>query len=418
MNNKVLSQESHEMTLAWHLSFLGRNIYPDGHSRLRMEESMAHRRIKRGISVVLILFMLVIYVNAPFGNGIRAFGDTVTDLNQAKDKQDQLSSQYEDTKKQLEQLQQESADTKSYIEQLDGKMSTLDSSLQSLNTQIEDMQNQIEEARVNLEQAEIDADVQYDSMKLRIQFMYERNEDTYLDILLSSSSLADLLNKADYITKISEYDRQKLQEYEETIQYIEQTKQNLESDYAELDTMKISLEDQKSALALVQQAKEQELAALSTQTTQTASTKAQLEKEMQEQENEILNLVAKKQQEDAAAKKAEKEKKNQNSSSGQNSKVTVIAAVTAETVQHRQAVDLSGQRFQSVLHRRLVIRRIEVRRIRDWISVQSVLVLPVIRFMLQHQELLLLQNIVQLRAIILRLTMETDSVRFICIVRL
>ena len=203
---------------------------------------MAHRRIKRGISVVLILFMLVIYVNAPFGNGIRAFGDTVTDLNQAKDKQDQLSSQYEDTK--------------SYIEQLDGKMSTLDSSLQSLNTQIEDMQNQIEEARVNLEQAEIDADVQYDSMKLRIQFMYERNEDTYLDILLSSSSLADLLNKADYITKISEYDRQKLQEYEDTIQYIEQTKQNLESDYAELDTMKISLEDQKSALALVQQAKE------------------------------------------------------------------------------------------------------------------------------------------------------------------
>ena len=73
---------------------------------------MAHRRIKRGISVVLILFMRVIYVNAPFGNGIRAFGDTVTDLNQAKDKQDQLSSQYEDTKKQLEQLQQESADRK------------------------------------------------------------------------------------------------------------------------------------------------------------------------------------------------------------------------------------------------------------------------------------------------------------------
>ena len=46
MNYKVLSQESHEMTLAWHLSFLGRNIYPDGHSRLRMEESMAHRRIE------------------------------------------------------------------------------------------------------------------------------------------------------------------------------------------------------------------------------------------------------------------------------------------------------------------------------------------------------------------------------------
>ena len=386
---------------------------------------MAHRRIKRGISVVLILFMLVIYVNAPFGNGIRAFGDTVTDLNQAKDKQDQLSSQYEDTKKQLEQLQQESADTKSYIEQLDGKMSTLDSSLQSLNTQIEDMQNQIEEARVNLEQAEIDADVQYDSMKLRIQFMYERNEDTYLDILLSSSSLADLLNKADYITKISEYDRQKLQEYEETIQYIEQTKQNLESDYAELDTMKISLEDQKSALALVQQAKEQELAALSTQTTQTASTKAQLEKEMQEQENEILNLVAKKQQEDAAAKKAEKEKKNQNSSSGQNSNSNsnsssnsgnsstpsssgfIWPTVSKRITSPAACVNQSPLSVYA-LHRSPGSNRINV--------VSSNLALFFV--MLQHQELLLLQNIVQLRAIILRLTMETDSVRFICIVRL
>ena len=112
-------------------------------------------------------------------------------MNQAKDKQDQLSSQYEDTKKQLEQLQQDLRIRKVISNSWNGKMSTLDSSLQSLNTQIEDMQNQIEEARVNLEQAEIDADVQYDSMKLRIQFMYERNEDTYLDILLSSSSLAD-----------------------------------------------------------------------------------------------------------------------------------------------------------------------------------------------------------------------------------
>lgn len=269
---------------------------------------MRKRLFKRGISTVLILLLLVLYVNIPHGSGVRVYGDTITDLNEAKDKQEQLNSKYEDTKKQLEDLQQQSADTRNYIEQLDGKMASLDDSLYQLNAQIADMQEQIEEAQVNLEQAEIDADLQYDAMKLRIQFMYERNEESYLDILLSSSSLADLLNKADYIAKISQYDREKLVEYQETIQFIAQTKQDLESDYAELDEMKLALEDQKAALALVQQTKETELLALSKQTNQTESTKAQLEKELAAQENEILNLVAKRAAEEEAARKEEEEK--------------------------------------------------------------------------------------------------------------
>lgn len=283
-----------------------------------MEVSVKKRLYKRTISTILILFMLTVYINVPFVNEMCVFGDTITDLNQAKDKQNELNSRYEETEKQLGELRQQSLDTESYIEQLDGKMIALDTSLQKLNAEIKDMQNQIEDAKVNLEQAEIDADLQYEAMKLRIQFMYERNQETYLDILLSSSSLADLLNKADYIAKISEYDRQKLEEYKETIKFIEQTKQELESDYVELDNMKLSLEDQKSALTLVQQAKEQELMLLSEQTSQTEAVKKKLEQDMQEQEQEILNLIAKQQQEEEASKRAEEEKKNQNSSLEQN----------------------------------------------------------------------------------------------------
>ena len=44
-------------------------------------------------------------------------------------------------------------------------------------------------------------------MKLRIQYMYEHNEETYFALLLNSESMGDMLNKAEYITKISEYDR-------------------------------------------------------------------------------------------------------------------------------------------------------------------------------------------------------------------
>lgn len=280
---------------------------------------MKKRQFKRVISTVLIILLLVSYGGMPSGSGIKVYGDTTTDINNAKDKQEEINGKIENTKKELEELQQKSTDTKNYIEQLDGKMAVLDNSLFQLNGQIEDMQNQIEEAEVNLEQAEIDADLQYEAMKLRIQFMYERNEDTYLDILLSSSSLADLLNKADYITKISQYDREKLEEYQETINYIAQTKLDLENDYAELDEMKISLEEQKASLELVQQAKQTELAALNQQTSKTESTKAQLEAELAQQENEILDLIAKKAAEDEAARQAAlEESKNNNNNSNSN----------------------------------------------------------------------------------------------------
>lgn len=277
---------------------------------------MKKRQFKRVISTVLIILLLVSYAGITTGSGIKVYGDTTTDLNNAKDKQEEINGKIEDTKKELEELQQQSTNTRNYIQQLDAKMTALDNSLYQLNNQIEDKQNQIEDAEVNLEQAEIDADLQYEAMKLRIKFMYERKDDSYLEILLSASSLADLLNRADYIAEISQYDREKLQEYQDTINYIAQTKQELENDYAELDVMRVSLEEQKASLELVQQAKQTELASLNQQTSQAETTKAQLEAELAEQENEILDLIAKKAAEEEAAKRAEEEKNNNSNHTG------------------------------------------------------------------------------------------------------
>ena len=41
--------------------------------------------------------------------------------------------------------------------------------------------------------------------------MYERNEESFLAALLQSTSMGELLNRAEYYTKISSYDRQQLE---------------------------------------------------------------------------------------------------------------------------------------------------------------------------------------------------------------
>ena len=38
---------------------------------------------------------------------------------------------------------------------------------------------------------------QYESMKLRIKYMYEKGDSSYVDLLMESGSLSELLNKAE-----------------------------------------------------------------------------------------------------------------------------------------------------------------------------------------------------------------------------
>ena len=42
----------------------------------------------------------------------------------------------------------------------------------------------------------------------RIQFMYEQGDSAYLQVLLESQNYADMVNKADYIESLYEYDKQ------------------------------------------------------------------------------------------------------------------------------------------------------------------------------------------------------------------
>lgn len=64
--------------------------------------------------------------------------------------------------------------------------------------------------------------------------MYENGDESFLDILFSSDSMVDFLNNAEYISEISQYDRQKLTEYGKT-------KQRVNTLLADLETQNIEL---------------------------------------------------------------------------------------------------------------------------------------------------------------------------------
>ena len=159
----------------------------------------------------------------------------------------------------LQQQQQELEDKGSALQEeqdsLNGAMSGLNSDLNSLSTsmstlqdEIDAKQSEIETAEADLEQAQADADEQYEAMKLRIQYSYENGGTFSWTTLFEADGIVDFINRASYMSEITQSDRELLKTYEETLQSIEEKKAALESEKEELLAKQEELESNKTQL--------------------------------------------------------------------------------------------------------------------------------------------------------------------------
>lgn len=103
-------------------------------------------------------------------------------------------------------------DTQKFIEELDKNLELLVDELNQTLTNIDLKQEEIDITNTELEQAKEKEEQQYNDMKLRIKFFYEKGETSLIENILSGDNLEDILTKAEYIQSITAYDRSKLNE--------------------------------------------------------------------------------------------------------------------------------------------------------------------------------------------------------------
>ena len=108
-------------------------------------------------------------------------------------------------------------------EQLRGEINALDAELvnvmielSTLEEELAVKQDELEQTKEDLERAKEDEKNQYEAMKIRIRFMYEKGDTAMLTTLLESGSIADLLNRVEYVNEVYSYDRNLLTEYQNT----------------------------------------------------------------------------------------------------------------------------------------------------------------------------------------------------------
>lgn len=228
-----------------------------------------------------------------------------TSIQEAQEQKDVLESRKSQLEESIADLEKEKDDIVAYIEKLDKKLNELNAQVESLKDQIEDANTNLEQIKADLAEAEETAENQYDTMKKRIKYMYENGSQDYVEILLSASSISDLLNRFEYINKINEYDNNLLSEYEATKTLIAQKQVEQEEQIASLETMKEELTIEQEGVETLSSKKTAQLKKKKAAITSSEAKVSEYDSAIAEQEELLEQLL------EAERKRQEEERKRQ-----------------------------------------------------------------------------------------------------------
>ena len=211
---------------------------------------------------------------------------------QAEEERKALKNNLTDVKSLLTSLETTKTNLENYIQELDEDLSDINEKIDSLNRLITDKEFEIATTETELTEAKGVADRQYDTMKKRIKFVYERGEQSTVQMLLSSKSFVDFLNKAEFITRISAYDKRMLDSYIDAKNLVAAKEQELIEQKNALEDARAAVKNEQDALEELMEDKEKEITVYEGDINNKEAAIAEYEAMIAEQDQIIKDLEA------------------------------------------------------------------------------------------------------------------------------
>lgn len=253
-------------------------------------------RIQRGISILLLAVLLFMQTDTRVLAGTSLTNDFIKESEESKKEAEKnkasLKSGLTDVKSILKDLESAKGNLEEYIQQLDVELTDINAKIDDLKEQIAQKEIAVAGATTALNEAQERADAQYEAMKLRVKFMYERGNDSMITMLLSSDSFVDFLNRAEFINRISAYDRRMLDEFIATRNQIAAIKADLEEEKRQLDEAKAALDNEQEAMETLIASKQEEIGVFESDIQNKEAAVAEYEAMIAEQDQIIKDLEA------------------------------------------------------------------------------------------------------------------------------
>lgn len=174
-----------------------------------------------------------------------------TAKEEAQRKKREAEAKLKELEDQMKKLKAEQADVLGEMNDVQAEIVELVASIDAISDEIIHAEEDFARLQEELDAAIESEHKQYEAMKLRIKYMYERGDTAFVEAILGASSMADLLNQVEYFEEMYDYDRKLLVSYQETKIRTQELKDEVEVELAELNEMKESQEGQKQALQKV-----------------------------------------------------------------------------------------------------------------------------------------------------------------------
>ena len=236
--------------------------------------------------------------------GMMVFSQTVPAYATSKAEKEKQEAQkkMEEANKKAKDAESKKSAAQSQVTKLSSDLTALLSDITVLENDMANKEAEIKQAESDYEEAKKEEEKQYDAMKKRIQYMYEKGDTEYLDIFLHVKNMSDLLNKAEYVEGIYTYDRKMLVNFQETKQKVADYKDDLEEDKAEMEGMKLEYKEQQGQLETLISTKKKDVSNFDSQLAQAKQDAAVYAQTIAKKNEEI-----KKAKEEEARKKAAEE---------------------------------------------------------------------------------------------------------------
>ncbi len=158
-------------------------------------------------------------------------------LKQLKSERQSLSQKTQQAKNALAAAQKQKAGMQQEIDALDKVVAAASEELNKSREDLEDVSNRLEESQAALEKATAEREQQFEVFGERIKFFYEKGDTGYLDIVLESKSISDMLARMQYVEDIMQYDNKLLDNLKEAEQTIKVKTAEIAEEKAEVEEL-------------------------------------------------------------------------------------------------------------------------------------------------------------------------------------
>ena len=284
------------------------------------------RKLQRRAKAVLAL---VLVVSLTIGSS------QVVYATSAQNKKSEAEKNLNDVNKKIDNLENKKEEIEGELDTKNEELVNLMVDVGILEKEIDQNEKQLKQVKKDLKTAQKNEKKQYQAMKKRIKFMYERGDSAVISSLLESKSMADMLNRVEYFNEVYDDDRNLLDNYEKTRKQVEDLKAQVEDEKKELETAKDDLKQQQKQLETAMANLRSQQANADTQIANAKSLASEYQKTITEQ-NKII------QQQQAAAAASGRSSGGSSGGSGGTSKPNSNASVPGGNLNPPKTTNVSG----------------------------------------------------------------------------